>query len=82
MNSSLDTLKQKRDALNARIKLVQNREEKKDRRNDTKRKILVGTYFLEQADKNGTFEHIITLMDKFLTRDSDRKAFGLPSKSK
>lgn len=45
--------------------------------NDTRRKILIGNYYLEQAKKNNTFFHIVKLMDAYLTRDSDRKLFDL-----
>ena len=50
--SKLDTLKKKRDALNARINLIKNREQSKERKNDTRRKILIGNYYLEQAKRN------------------------------
>lgn len=77
MNTTVDTLKKKRDALNARIKLVQNRENKKHKKDLTKQKILIGSYYLEQANKNGSFDDLVKLMDKFLTRTSDRRVFDL-----
>lgn len=77
MNTTIDTLKKKRDALNARIKLVQNRENKKHKKDLTKQKILIGSYYLEQANKNDGFDDLVKLMDKFLTRTSDRRVFDL-----
>ena len=77
MNTKVDALKKKRDVLNARIKLVQNRESMKYKKDLMRRKILVGTYYLEQANKNGTFDDLAKLMDGFLIRDSDRKVFDL-----
>jgi hypothetical protein len=82
MESKLDVLKRRRCALDARIKLMQNRELSKARKDDTRRRILVGAYYLEQANKNDKFEDIVNLMDKFLIRDSDRKLFGLKPISK
>ena len=74
---NLDSLKKKRDVINARIRLIQNREQSKERKNNTRRKILVGSFYLDQANKNNSFDDIVKLMDSYLTRDSDRKLFGL-----
>jgi len=80
--SNLDSLKKKRDIINARIRLVQNREQFKERKDNTRRKILIGSYYLEQSNKNNSFDDIIKLMDSYLTRDSDRLLFGLDSLKK
>lgn len=77
MSQNLERLKKKRDTLNARIKLAQNRESLKEKKNDTRRKILVGAYYLEQANKNNSYDEIIKIMSDYLVRDSDRKIFGL-----
>ena len=75
--TNLDSLKKKRDVLNARIRLMQNREQSKERKDNTRRKILIGSYYLDQANKNNSFDDVVKLMDSYLTRDSDRKLFGL-----
>ena len=75
--ANLDSLKKKRDVLNSRIRLMQNREQSKERKDNTRRKILIGSYHLDQANKNNSFNDVIKLMDDYLTRDSDRKLFGL-----
>ena len=74
---NLDSLKKKRDIINARIRLIQNREQSKDRKDATRHKILIGIYYLDQANKNNSFDAVVKLMDSYLTRDSDRKVFGL-----
>ena len=74
---NLDSLKKKRDVINARIRLITNREQSKDRKDATRRKILIGSYYLDQANKNNSFDAIVKLMNTYLTRDSDRKLFGL-----
>ena len=76
--SDLDSLKKKRDIINARIRLMQNREQSKERKDNTRRKILIGSYYLEQANKNNSFDSVVKLMDSYLTRDSDRMLFDLP----
>lgn len=75
--ANLDSLKKKRNVLNARIRLMQNREQSKERKDNTRRKILIGSYYLDQANKNNSFNDVVKLMDIYLTRDSDRKLFGL-----
>ena len=75
--SNLDSLKKKRDIINARIRLMQNREQSKERKDNTRRKILIGSYYLDQSNKNNSFDGIVQLMDSYLIRDSDRMLFGL-----
>lgn len=76
--------------LEAKLKLARNQklameqrrvaaEKKRERENDTRRKILIGAMIMDRID-NGkeTEEKIKELMDTFLTRDKDRELFGLP----
>jgi hypothetical protein len=79
-NDRLTKLKEKREQINTRIQLMENREKHKERKNETRRKILLGSYYLDNAEKNGTFEEIKKIMDKYLTRDSDRLLFDLTIK--
>lgn len=59
----------------ARIKAV---EAKKNRATDTRRKVLVGAFILDEMEKHeATRTNIIGRLDKFLTRPSDRALFGL-----
>jgi large subunit ribosomal protein L7/L12 len=76
--SNLDSLKKKRDIIIARIRLAQNREKSKERKDNARRKILIGSYYLEQANKNNSFDSVVKLMNSYLTRDSDRMLFDLP----
>jgi len=75
--NNINTLTKKRDALNARIKLIQNRESSIEKKNDMRRKILVGTYYLEEVLRDGSMPDLTAKMDAMLVRDSDRKLFGL-----
>jgi len=47
-----------------------------ERRADTRRKILLGSWLLAQAD--GDFRALASRLDDFLTRPADRDLFGLP----
>jgi hypothetical protein len=75
---SLEKLKEQREKLNARIQQKEARLKSSERKMDTRRKILIGSYFLDTAIKNGTFEDIKKKLDSFLTRNSDRVLFDLP----
>jgi len=79
-NDRLQKLKEQKEKLNARIQLIENRHKNKERKNDTRRKILLGSYYLDNAQKNGTMENLKKIMDSYLTRESDRILFDLPVK--
>ena len=70
-------LKQKRDALNARIQQAEARQSTIERKNETRRKILIGSYFLDQYRKNNNMSELIKKLDEYLERNSDRKLFNL-----
>jgi hypothetical protein len=78
----LDKLKSQRAKLDARIQAAEAREKSAKRKQDARRKILVGAYYLDQAEKNKSMKSLTQLLDGYLTRDSDRALFGLPLKAK
>jgi hypothetical protein len=78
-NSKLNRLIDKREAVNARIKLEQNKLRSDERKNDTRRKILAGATVLEWAKRDSEFSsRLMAELKRFLVRDADRAAFGLP----
>jgi hypothetical protein len=82
-SSKLNRLVEKRDAVNARIKLEQNKLRTGDRRSDTRRKVLAGATVLEWAKRDSEFSsRLIAELEVFLVRDADRELFGLPPRSK
>ncbi|MBS0287992.1 MAG: hypothetical protein JSR17_11885 [Proteobacteria bacterium] len=76
----LEKLKKQKQVLEARIQKCENRNKQVERKQETRRKILVGSYFLDKAYKENKFDDIKKLMDDYLTRHSDRKLFDLPLK--
>ena len=50
----LQTLRKKHQQLKAQIHALEAAEKSRERKRDTRRKILIGAYYLEQAKKNGT----------------------------
>ena len=49
-----------------------------ERKKETRRKILLGSYYLEQAKKHEQWENVKEIMNTYLTRNSDRILFDLP----
>lgn len=76
--SKLEKLKQQHDKLKSRIQKMESIRKTSEHKKDTRRKILVGSYFLDQAIQNGAYEDIKIKMAGFLTRNSDRILFELP----
>jgi len=82
ISDKIDKLKKQRDVLNARIQKFESAEKARERKRDTRRKILVGSYYLDHANKNNSMNEICNIMDKYLTRNCDRILFNLPEKTK
>jgi DNA gyrase/topoisomerase IV subunit B len=76
--SQLEKLKRQKEIIEARIQKAEARHKAREHKEETRRKILLGAYFLDKLRKDGTFESIKQELDNFLTRNSDRKLFGLP----
>jgi hypothetical protein len=49
------------------------------RKEDTRKKILVGAYIIDKHERTGTTEILLEELDTFLSRKQDRELFGLPS---
>ena len=73
----LERLMEQREKLNARIQSAEARLKSSERKQDVRKKILVGAYYLDEAAKNDNMDEIKSLMDKYLKRDLDRALFGL-----
>jgi septal ring factor EnvC (AmiA/AmiB activator) len=74
---SLERLKEQREKLNARIQAQESRLKNTERKKDTRRKILICSYFIDEAQKENKVDSLKTLMDKYLKRNSDRLLFDL-----
>lgn len=79
MTKRLDDLLKKREQLNAQIQKIRNRESEQQRKEDTRRKILLGALMMELMEKGELDrDKIMARLDGFLTREIDRKLFDLP----
>ena len=70
----LKQLKAQKQAKDAREKAKQKVQERK---NDTRRKILLGSYLLKKMENEANKEKILAEINEYLTEDRDRKLFGL-----
>ena len=78
--SKLEQLKKQKAVIEARIQATEARLKNSTRKQDTRRKILVGSYYLDKAIKENTMENLKMQMYGYLTRDSDKKLFGFSEK--
>lgn len=72
----LEKLLEKKQKIEQQIASAKSRLKRKERATDTRKKILVGAYFLEVKYKDKEDE-LKKLLDGFLVRDNDRALFDL-----
>jgi uncharacterized membrane protein len=70
----LKQLKAQKQAKDAREKAKQKVQERK---NDTRRKILLGSYLLKKMEDEAEKQKILAGLNEYLTEDRDRKLFDL-----
>ena len=75
--SALEKLKAQREKINARIQATEARLKTSERKKDTRKKILLGSYYLDQALNESKMDEVKLIMDKYLKRNSDRALFNL-----
>ena len=77
-NEKLDTLR-KLEARQAAMAATAQKLQKSigviKRKRDLQRKILIGTYYLEQATNNGNIQELQNIMLSYLQKDRDKKLF-------
>jgi hypothetical protein len=76
--SQLEKLKAQQLKLQSRIQLMEARTKESERKKDTRRKILLGAYHLDQIRQNNQMDEVKKMMDTYLKRNSDRRLFDLP----
>ena len=70
----LKQLKAQKQAVLAREKA---RQKAQDRKDDTRRKILLGSYLLKKMEDESEKEKILAELNEYLTEDRDKKLFNL-----
>lgn len=73
--------KEKAKQIEARLQAIEAREKAKqkeqERKDDTRRKILLGSYLLKKMEDEAEKEKILADFNEYLTEDRDRKLFNL-----
>lgn len=77
----LEALTKKRDDINQQIQALKARDKAKQRKEDTRRKVLIGGVIMKMLN-NGDLsqERLNNMLEKHLDRDKDRELFGLDVK--
>lgn len=75
ISNQLEKLEQKKQQLAAQIKLVESRQKAQARKEDTRRKILVGAYYIKQAEAKGEIEQLYHNVREYVKRDNDKRLF-------
>ena len=71
----LKQLKAQKQAIDAREKTKQKEQDRKD---DTRRKILLGSYLIKKMQNEANREKILAELNEYLTENRDRQLFDLP----
>jgi len=71
----LKQLKAQKQAIEAREKTKQKEQDRKD---DTRRKILLGSYLIKKMQNEANKEKILAELNEYLTENRDRQLFDLP----
>ena len=72
----LKQLKARKQAIEARERSKQKEQERKD---DTRRKILLGSYLIKKMQNEANKEKILAELNEYLTEERDRQLFDLPN---
>jgi len=75
--SRLESLKKQQEQLKAKIQALEAAESSRERKRETRRKIIVGAFYLDKAREENRFEDLVKIMDDYLNRDTDRSLFSL-----
>ena len=71
----LKQLKAQKKAIEARERTKQKEQQRKD---DTRRKILLGSYLIKKMQNEANKEKILAELNEYLTENRDRQLFDLP----
>jgi len=78
MNTRLEQLLKKKEELNAQIQKIRAAEANEKRKEDTRRKILLGALMMEMMERGELDRDVVMKrLDSFLVMSGDRRLFGL-----
>ena len=68
---------EKKEQLSVRIQKLKALQKSRERKCDTRQKILIGAYFIDKATEEGSLDTLFKQLDGYLKRNSDRELFNL-----
>lgn len=81
-NERIAALRKRRAEIDARLSQLEIREKAKERKRDTRRKVIAGAYALEHCEFDPAFKAtLFGLLDQYVEREADRALFGLAPKA-
>lgn len=81
--TKLEKLTKQIEALQEKANAEKNREREKSRKEETRKKILIGAMVLDGMSKNQDYQSkMLKNLDKYLTAERDRKLFNLTPTNK
>ena len=76
--TKLEKITKQIEALQAKANAEKNREREKSRKEETRKKILIGAMVIDGMSKNQDYQSkMLKNLDKYLTAERDRKLFNL-----
>ena len=80
MTKKIEKLRNKHEVILARLRKEEALEKQRARKQDTRRKIIVGAYLLERMEKDPELRaKVLSALGRTLTRQIDRGLFDLPA---
>ena len=76
--TKLDDLLAKKAQLDERIKQIKQRDQAQKRKDDTRRKVLLGSWLIKEMESDPVkSSEVLASMDSYLTKNKDRTLFDL-----
>jgi Sec7-like guanine-nucleotide exchange factor len=76
--AKIEALRLKQEQIKARIQKLESLEKLQQRKQDTRRKILIGAYFLDKANQSGSLDKLYQELESYITRPMDKDLFKMP----
>jgi Sec7-like guanine-nucleotide exchange factor len=76
--AKIEALRLKQEQIKSKIQKLESLEKLKKRKQDTRRKILIGAYFLDKAHQAGSLDKLYQELESYITRPIDKELFKMP----
>lgn len=77
LTQRIKSMEQKKNQVENQLAALRAKAKTDERKKDTRRKILVGSYFLKKYNDSGKMNELVDLMNAYLGDHRDRELFGL-----